>query len=122
MKTIIAGGRDITDRALAERAIKRARFHITEVVCGDCRGVDQIGAEWAEAQGIPVKKFPADWNKDGNAAGPIRNRRMAEYANQLIAVWDGESKGTHNMIQEASARHLEVYVEFIGKPKFDHYG
>ena len=33
------------------------------------------------------------------AAGPIRNRQMAEYADYLIAFWDGESRGTRNMIE-----------------------
>ena len=35
---------------------------------------------------------------------------MAEYADALIAVWDGESRGTKNMIDEATSRNLKLFV------------
>lgn len=93
------------------RALKRAPFEITEVVSGACKeGVDRLGEEWAGRKGIPVKRFPADWNQYGRRAGPLRNREMAKYADALIAIWDGESRGTRNMIDEALREKLEVYV------------
>ncbi len=88
----------------------RAPFEITEIVSGTCKGVDQLGEEWAGRKGIPVKRFPADWNQYGRRAGPLRNREMAKYADALIAIWDGESRGTKNMIDEALREKLEVYV------------
>jgi hypothetical protein len=36
---------------------------------------------------------------------------MAEYADALIAFWDGESTGTANMIEEAEKRNLKVIVK-----------
>ncbi len=39
-------------------------------------------------------RFAADWNKYGKKAGPVRNRKMADYAEALIAVWDGKSRET----------------------------
>lgn len=92
------------------RALKRAPFEITEIVSGTCEGVDQLGEEWAERHGIPVKRFPADWKKYGRRAGPLRNQTMASYADALIAIWDGKSKGTRSMIDEALREKLEVYV------------
>ena len=53
---------------------------------------------------------PADWDKHGKAAGPIRNAEMAEVADALIAFWDGQSRGTANMISLAKSKGLSVAV------------
>lgn len=110
MKTIIAGSRAIKDYLIVEHAIKESGFQITEVVCGDAPGVDRLGAKWADKHHIPVKHFPADWDKHGKAAGPIRNDQMAKYASALIAVWDGVSSGTEDMIEKAKKRGLSGFV------------
>ena len=114
MKTIIAGGRDITDPAHVEAAINASGVWVSEVVCGGASGVDALGKAWAEANEVPVKMFPADWMKHGRAAGPIRNGEMAGYAEALIAIWDGKSRGTKNMIDQATKRGLAVYIHRIG--------
>lgn len=111
MKVIIAGGRDITDLGLVAEAIYNSEFRITEVVSGGARGVDAIGEMYSRSvlQKEPTI-FPADWDKFGKAAGHVRNAEMAEYADALIAVWDGKSPGTKNMINTALAAGLKVYV------------
>jgi len=111
VKTIISGSREITDPRIVEEAILRSKFHITEIVSGACRGVDQMGEDWARVNNLPVSKFPADWKTHGRAAGPMRNARMACYADSLIAVWDGKSRGTKNMIDLARQHGLQVYVQ-----------
>ena len=58
----------------------------------------------------PVKKFPADWGGLGKRAGYLRNEQMADYADALIAVWDGKSKGTKHMIDSAASKGLIVKV------------
>ncbi len=108
MKTIIAGSRDITDYKWIERM--SSVFNITEVVSGRCRGVDMLGEEYAKKNNIPIKPFPADWEKYGNRAGFIRNAEMADYGEALLAFWDGKSKGTKNMIDNALKKNLFVSV------------
>lgn len=111
MKVIIAGSRGIVDYTTLELAIANAGFPITEVVSGTARGVDQLGELWAKRNNIPVKQFPADWNgKYGKNAGMIRNNQMADYAEALIALWDGKSRGTLQMIQRAKLLKLPTYV------------
>lgn len=88
---------------------------VTEVVSGCARGVDRLGEQWAQMRSIPIKRFPANWDRDGRSAGPIRNRQMANYAEALVAIWDGESKGTKNMIEEAERRGLVVFVLQVQK-------
>lgn len=110
MKVIIAGCRDIHCKHTVAKAIRESGFKVTEVVYGGCDGVDKIGKWMAERKSIPVEPFPADWTTHGLAAGPIRNRQMAEYADALVAVWDGKSKGTKSMISEAKKAGIKVYV------------
>lgn len=116
MKTIIAGGRDITDYQILLAAVEASDLecNITEVVSGCARGVDELGERWSLKTGRGIATlFPAEWRTQGPAAGPIRNRKMAEYADALIAIWDGKSKGTKNMIETATKLGLTVYVHRI---------
>ncbi|AGO48572.1 GTP-binding domain [Cellulophaga phage phi18:3] len=111
MKVIIAGGRDFQDYDTLKL---KCNFTLSksidvEVVSGTCKGVDLLGERYAKEKDYPVKQFPADWSK-GKSAGPIRNKQMAEYADGLIAFWDGKSKGTKNMIDLALSKGLKVQV------------
>lgn len=110
MKVIIAGSRSITDYELIKRAIVGSRFAITEVVSGGARGVDRLGERWAAENGIPVIQFIPDWDTLGKKAGYARNADMANYAEALIAVYDGASKGTGHMIDIATRKKLKVFV------------
>jgi hypothetical protein len=114
MKTVIAGSRTIKDARLLESAIKKSGFKISEVVCGAAKGVDTLGSEWAVRNKIPVKVFKPDWDTHGKSAGPRRNRQMAEYAEALIALWDGHSRGTKSMIDYANKNNLEVFILKVG--------
>ncbi len=118
MKTIIAGSRDITDYAMVEKAMELAKdegIHPTQIVCGMARGVDLLGERWAEDNGLPVTRFPANWREYGKAAGPIRNVQMARYAEALVALWDGVSRGTQGMIDLAIEHGLQVFI-YAKKP------
>lgn len=110
MKVIIAGSRQIEDYDIVVRAVQASEFHVTEVVSGMARGVDRLGLKYAKHYNLSAKHVPADWQKHGKAAGFIRNVEMAEYADALIAVWDGKSHGTAHMIAEARKRGLKVFV------------
>lgn len=113
MKTIIAGSRDNITYDDVVAAMKLCGWVPTEVVSGTARGVDIFGEIWAEENNIPIKRFRPDWNKHGKGAGFIRNAQMAEYADALVAIWDGQSKGTKNMIDSASKKGLNVFIHNI---------
>lgn len=97
MKTIIAGSRTITDDSLVKEAILESGFDISCVICGLVKGVDLLGADWAVTNKKTVQYFPANWKKHGKAAGYIRNVEMADVADALIAVWNGQSRGTKHV-------------------------
>ncbi len=116
MKTIIAGSRTITDYYIVQDAIQQSGFEITEVVSGGCRGADLFGEEWAQENGIPIKRFPANWEKYGKAAGPIRNSQLVNYVNKeggLILIWDGKSKGSQDVLDKAIVWKLKIYEYII---------
>jgi hypothetical protein len=109
MKTIIAGTRTITEMRFLKEALAHSGWQITEVVCGKARGVDTLGEAWAKDKGIPVRYFPADWSGLGKRAGFVRNAQMAEYAEALVLVWDGCSRGSASMLELAKRKGLRIF-------------
>ena len=110
MKTIIAGSRTCNNLEYVYDAVSKCGWNITEVISGAARGADALGEEWARENGIPVRRFPAEWSRYGKSAGVVRNSQMAHNADALIALWDGKSRGTEHMIFIAKVRKLNVFV------------
>ena len=81
-----------------------------EIVSGMAKGPDMFGYEWAVLNGVPVHKFPANWNKYGKRAGFLRNEQMAQFGDSAIGFWDGESKGTKMMINLMNEAEKPVVV------------
>lgn len=115
MKLIIAGGRDYgwTDRDARELSKELVALHITEVVSGGARGADAMGERAAEIAGVPVVKFHPQWKKHGKAAGPLRNREMANYADALMIFPGG--RGTDSMLHEAEMAGITIWDKRPGK-------
>jgi hypothetical protein len=113
MRVIIAGSRSLTDYNLVKSAVQVSRFHISEVVCGGAAGIDTLGRLWGDRRGILVKSFPAKWQTHGRAAGHIRNDAMAKYADALILIWDGRSKGSASMLRAAKKYKLKIFEVIV---------
>lgn len=108
LKVIVAGSRTITNYKKIRELIDSLDLDISEVVSGHANGVDKLGERYANEKGIDLKIFPADWDKYGKKAGWIRNEEMGDYADYLIAFWDGRSRGTQHMISYASSKNIPV--------------
>jgi len=110
MKIIIAGSRNFNNYKelckICDYLLKDQKN--IEIVSGTAKGADILGEKYAKDKGYEIKKFPANWDKYKKAAGYIRNKEMAEYADVLIAFWDGESKGTKHMIDLAKENKLMI--------------
>lgn len=112
MKLIIAGSRslssamyvDLIDFLIIDYGLKP-----TEIVSGCAKGIDTLGEIWALENSIPIKKFPADWNTFGKAAGPKRNQQMADYADALLVIYLPGSVGSMDMLGRARANKLKVF-------------
>ncbi len=113
MKLIIAGSRTFTDykKLCAEcDNILQDQTNIEIVSGAYYKGADKLGEQYAKERRYKLTKFPADWKRFGRAAGPKRNEQMANYADTLIAFWDGNSKGTKHMIQIAESKGLNTFI------------
>lgn len=94
---------------------------VTELVTGECpTGPDQVPhmiLSWLDSgsygPNIEIKSFPAEWEKYEKAAGPKRNKEMAEYADALILIWNGKSKGSKNIRKEMTIRNKLVFEKII---------
>ena len=112
VKVFIAGGRGFDDY---DSLVKWMDIYIqcpsdTEIVSGTARGADKLGEKYAAERQLPVARFPAEWNKYGRSAGYKRNTVMADYADALVAFWDGISRGTKHMIDIAKEKDLQVRI------------
>ncbi len=111
MRIIVAGGRDFrptTNDWYMLRDLLIANG-CTEVVSGGCSGADKVGEVVAQRLNIAIKTFPADWNKHGRSAGPIRNKQMAEYADAVILLPGG--RGTDSMRNEAKSAGIKILYD-----------
>lgn len=110
MKVLICGSRTINDYNVVKKAIQDSGFYITEVVSGGAKGVDRLGEMWAREHNVRVKQFLPEWNKYGKQAGILRNKEMVDYADAVIAIWDGESKGTKWTIDYACKHGFAISI------------
>ena len=114
-KIIIAGSRTFQDYNFLKKSVDMIiekyypKSNIT-IVSGRARGADRLGEAYAVERRYKTKLFPADWEQYGKSAGYRRNKEMGDYANVLIAFWDGKSKGTEHMIDYARAQILDTHV------------
>lgn len=125
MNVLVCGSRTYTDdeeapvlaclvRGLAEHI--EISGYMT-LIHGAAPGADTLAGRAAETapSGASVDPYPADWNKHGKAAGPIRNQQMLDEGkpDMVIAFVDKpleESRGTNDMVTRAKAAGLPVYV------------
>ena len=111
MKVIIFGSRHMPFALypLIDQAVQKSGFNVTEVVCGMARGADTFGAKWAYHHGIPITKFPAQWDEYGKRAGPVRNKLMGDYCDAGIGFIWPNSRGSE---------HMRNYLQHLNKPCF----
>ena len=129
IKLIIAGSRTIDLSINQMRDIFDIFFPVLnlnetfEIVSGGASGVDKTAKEFVKDCNnndfywiSKYTEFLADWETHGKAAGPIRNKKMAEYADRLLLIWDGESRGSKSMKNEMTKLNKPIYELIIRKP------
>lgn len=123
MKTIVAGSRSIADAEVVHDILDALDLKVSELVHGGALGVDRLADAWAVKNSIPVRKFFPDYAKYPSRTAPImRNKQMASYVKKtcpnggaLVAIHDGSSRGTENMINEAKALGIKNITVIIWK-------
>lgn len=84
----------------------------TVIISGMAKGADTLAVEFADFYGITTLKFPADWNRYKNGAGPIRNQKMIDEGkpNLCIAFLMPNSRGTRDMINRCLFEGIETII------------
>lgn len=112
MKMIIAGPRSFTDKSFVEMWIRRIIYQVVplmacwdgdlKIISGMAQGVDTIGYLYAKENGYdPIERpYPPGSGKRG---GPMRNVVMAKECDFALVFWDGQSKGTRDLINRLLA-------------------
>ena len=113
MKIAIVGSRDLKVNNLKKYLPK----NVTEIVSGGAKGVAQ---EYADAYGLKFIEFLPEYEKYGRRAPLVRNDLIIDYADVVIAFWDGKSKGTKYVIDRCKKvnKDIKIYVKINVKPKF----
>jgi hypothetical protein len=116
VRLLICGSRHVLSLQILEQALYRAGIEaasVTAVIHGAARGVDHSADTWARMHGIPVEQFPADWNRYGARAGPLRNQQMVDVAEAVLAIPCSKSRGTWDTVRRARERGLPVHVYLV---------
>ncbi len=109
-KVLVCGGRDFNNAPLLKQALDavHSKQNISTIISGMAKGADTLAVHWANFMGIPVDKYPADWNTYKKSAGMIRNRQMlVEGKPDLVVAFRG-GDGTENMITQALKAGIPV--------------
>lgn len=109
-RVLVCGGRDYDDRDQLFGILDTAHT-ANPIIClihGAARGADTLAADWALERDVLANAYPANWDRHGNAAGPIRNRRMLEEGKPHMVIAFPGGKGTANMIIQAEAADIPV--------------
>ena len=111
MRVVISGSRTINDKDLVWKSLDKSKFNITELVSGGAQGVDSLGEKWACSNNIPIKIYRPDYSISNPRYAPLlRNQKMAEYGDALVAIWADGSRGTAHMIGCMEKLHKPMEV------------
>lgn len=110
MRVLVCGSRSFNNYELLEKVLND--YNISIIIEGEARGADTLARIFGERHRIPVLPFPAEWDKHGKAAGPIRNTRMLNEGKPdfVIAFRGTNSRGTQNMIDQARKAGIETRI------------
>ena len=106
MKVAIIGSRNLT----VDNLEKYLPAGVTEIVSGAARGIDTCAREYAIKNGLKLTEFLPEYNKYGRSAPLKRNLLIIDYADEVIAFWDGVSHGTKYVIDNCKLKNKKVTV------------
>ena len=96
MKIAVIGSRDINVADIGKYIADG-----DEIVSGGAVGVDTCAAEYAKKNGLKLTVFLPQYERYGRAAPIVRNKQIVDYADKVVAFWNGSSKGTLSVIKYA---------------------
>jgi ribonuclease HI len=121
VRLAVVGSRGIADDAVIAVQIDAWRSaHVKadqpfELVSGGARGVDSGAAAYASAHELTIHELKPDWATYGRGAGLRRNHDIIRQATHVLAIWDGESRGTQHSMSLAKKQGKPLTTIIIKK-------
>ena len=115
MKVAVIGSRNLIVQDLKRYLPEE----VTEIVSGGAKGVDTSAKEYADAQGIKLTEFLPEYGRYGRGAPLKRNISIVEYADLVLAFWDGKSRGTKFVIDECKKRNKPVRIILMNSEQLE---
>ena len=125
MRILICGGRDFDNLGLFNKAMQdvvntfglnpREPFGSNHVIIeGGAKGADRMAGTFAEVHGWGLEVYPADWERYGKSAGPIRNKQMLEEGKPDLVIAFPGGRGTANMKRLAEKAGVSLWEYSMG--------
>ena len=108
MQLAVIGSRTFEDNALLAAVLDK--YDITRIISGGARGADLLAEQYAQRKGLPSLVFKPDYDKFGRSAPLVRNQQIVDAAEQIIAFWDGKSRGTAHSLEYARKKGKPVHI------------
>lgn len=112
MKLAIIGSRGLTVNNIGDYV----PAGVTEIVSGGAGGIDACAREYALAQGLKLTEFLPDYQRYGRGAPLVRNRQIVDCADQVLAFWDGASRGTAFVLRLCGKAQKKAEVVLLTPP------
>ena len=106
MKIAVIGSRNLTVDNLEDYLPE----NVTEIVSGGAKGIDKCARSYAAENNLKLTEFLPEYEKYGRRAPLVRNLQIIDYADRVIAFWDGESHGTKFVIENCKRLNKSVTV------------
>jgi hypothetical protein len=109
-RVLVCGGRNYSDRKkfISTMDAIDVERQITLIIQGGASGADSLAKLWALRAAVPYIEFRADWNKNGRAAGPLRNQKMIDQGRPDLVVAFQGGRGTSDMMRRARTAKIPV--------------
>lgn len=114
MKIAVIGSRNLKVKNLGQYLPQ----DVTEIVSGGAKGIDTCAREYAQNNNIKLTEFLPDYDKFGRSAPLKRNVLIVDYADMVLAFWDGYSRGTKFVIDKCRECSKPVKIFVLKKDRF----
>lgn len=111
IKLAVIGSRSFNDFDKMQKCLKS--FVIKKIISGGATGADSLAKEYSIKFGIPIHEFLPNWNLHGKSAGFKRNIQIIDESDEVIAFWDGKSKGTKHSIDYANSKNKPITIVYF---------
>lgn len=109
MRLAIIGSRN-SQNCTVDDVVSHIPTGVTLVISGGAAGIDSLAEAAAKRCGIPFRKILPDYKKYGKSAPSVRNIEIVNLADEVLAFWDYQSRGTAFVIAACIKRHVPVDV------------